>query len=138
MPRRSSSRLAKPLATPGTPGAFYRNLRLVAIDGTSLDVSDSPSNLEHFTKPATPIGEAAFAKVRIIALSECGTHAIIAAAPGPYTVGEQILAREIIPSLEKGMLCLADRGFFGYDLWKAAAEMSTDMTKCMNMAMRNA
>ena len=121
------SRVAKLLAQPGMPGAFYRNLRLVVIDRTSLDVCDSQQNLEHFTKPETPIGETAFAKVRIVALSECGTHAIIADAPGPYSVSEQLLVREIVPSPIQGMLCLGDRGIFSYDLWNKARETGCEL-----------
>lgn len=119
--------VAKPLASPDTPGAFYRGLRLVAIDGTSLDVSDSPENLIHFTKPATPIGSAAYAKARIVGLVECGTHAIFRAEVGPYGVSEQVLAREVIPHLEKGMLATGDRGLFGFELWKMASETGAEL-----------
>lgn len=119
--------VAKPLASPDTQGAFYRGLRLVAIDGTSLDVSDSPENLQHFSKPTTPIGSAAYAKARIVGLVECGTHAIFAAEVGPYSVSEQILARGVVPHLEEGMLCIADRGLFGYELWKLASENGSEL-----------
>ena len=108
--------VAKPLASPDNQGAFYRGLRLVVIDGTSLDVSDSPENLRHFSKPATPIGFAANAKARIVGLVECGTHTIFAAEVGPYSVSEQILARGVVPYLKTGMLCIANRGLFGYEL----------------------
>ncbi len=119
--------VAKPLASPNAPGAFYRGLRLVAIDGTSLDVSDSPENLAHFTKPATPIGSAAYAKARIVGLVECGTHAIFGAEVGPYSVAEQVLAREVIPYLQQGMLATGDRGLFGYELWKMASETGAEL-----------
>ena len=121
------SQVAKPLATIGTPGAFYRNWALVAIDSTTLDVFDSPANTEHFSKPATPIGEAAYAKARITAIAECGTHAVLGAVPGPYSVSEQLAARGILGVLSPGMLCLADRGFFGYDLWKQALETGCEL-----------
>ncbi|WP_276944889.1 IS4 family transposase [Ferrimicrobium acidiphilum] len=121
------SSVAKPLASPGTPGSFYRGLRLVAIDGTTLDVSDSPANLAHFTKPTTPIGSAANAKARVVGLVECGTHAIFRAEVGPYSVAEQVLAREVVPYLKKGMLCIADRGLFGYELWKQASEGGAEL-----------
>ncbi len=120
-------RVAKPLAQPGTPGALYRKWRLVAIDGTTLDVSDTPANLEHFKKPATTIGEAAYAKVRIAALAECGTHAIFGAVLGPYGVSEQTLVRDLLPFLAQGMLCIADRGVFGYELWEQARESGAEL-----------
>lgn len=121
------SEVAKPLALPGDTGAFYRDLRIVAIDGTTLDVSDTEVNIEHFSRPATPIGEAAYAKVRIAALAECGTHAIFAAAPGAYSTSEQVLVGEIIPSLKEGMICIADRGLFSYDLWRRASETGSEL-----------
>ncbi|MDA8081724.1 MAG: IS4 family transposase [Actinomycetota bacterium] len=119
--------VAKPLAKPGSTGAFYRDWRLVAIDGTTLDVSDTLANLEHFTKPATAVGEAAYAKVRIAALAECGTHSIFCAVPGPYSISEQTLMRDLLPSLEQGMLCIADRGLFGYELWEQACESGAEL-----------
>ena len=119
--------VARPLAAPGDTGAFYRGLRLVAIDGTSLSVADTPENLAHFTKPTTPLGQAAYAKARIVGLLECGTHAIFAADVGPYSVAEQILAKGVIDKLTPGMLCLGDRGFFGYDLWQRAANTGAQL-----------
>ena len=121
------SKIAKPLSLPGDPGAFYRGLRLVAIDGTTIDVFDTPANAEHFSRPVTPVGEAAYAKVRIAALAECGTHAIFAAAPGAYSTSEQVLLCEVIPSLTKGMICIADRGIFSYDLWRSASETGSEL-----------
>ena len=113
--------VAKPLAVPGDAGAFYRGLRLVAIDATSLSVADSAENLAHFTKPTTALGEAAYAKARIVGLLECGTHTIFAANVGPYSTAEQVLAQGVIDQLKPGMLCLGDRGFFSYDLSKQVA-----------------
>ncbi len=106
---------------PGDTGAFWKGLRLVAIDGTSLSVADSTENLAHFTKPATPLGEAAYAKARIVGLLKCGTHTIFAADVGPYGTAEQVLAQGVIDQLNPGMLCLGDRGFFSYDLWQQVA-----------------
>lgn len=119
--------VARPLAIQGAKGAFYRGLRLVAIDGTSLSVSDSPANLAHFSKPATPIGSAAYAKARIVGIAECATHAIFAAEVGPYSVAEQTLARKVIRHLGPGMLCIGDRGFFGYDLYKMASGTGAEL-----------
>lgn len=115
-------RSARPLARPGDRGCFYRKLRLVAIDGTSLDVADTAANLAHFGKPhsggASP---AAFPQLSLVGLAEVGTHTLFAAATGPCATSELTLAEAILPSLEKGMLCLADRFFPSFDLWKKAS-----------------
>lgn len=58
---------------------------------------------------------------------EVGTHAIFGTALGSYAVGEITLARQVVPHLRKGMLCLADRYFPGYPLWKQALETGADL-----------
>jgi len=104
---------AQPLATTTTRGAWYRGWRLVAIDGTCLDVADTPANQAWFGRPRSGRGEGvgAFPKVRVVGLAECGTHAIIGATMGPYAKGETTLAAEVLGSLDAGMLVLADRQF---------------------------
>lgn len=116
-------RVARPLATESTQGSWYRGLRLVSIDGTTLDLADTPQNEERFGRPGSARGEgrAAFPQVRLVALGECGTHAVFAAALGPYASAEKTLAAEVFPRLRPGMLLLADRGFLSYELWQAAA-----------------
>jgi hypothetical protein len=111
-----------PLAVPGTPGAFYRNWRLVSIDGTCIDVPDTPANAGVFGRAGTGGGEgSAFPQLRVVALGECGTHAVIAAAMDSYDVGEVTLAKQMIDALTSQMLCLADRGFTAHPLFSAAA-----------------
>jgi hypothetical protein len=73
----------RPLATPATQGAWYRGWRLLSLDGTTLDVADTPGNAAVFGRPAASRGGSAFPQVRVLALAECGTHAIIDAALGP-------------------------------------------------------
>ena len=115
-------RACVPLATRATRGAFYRDWRLVSIDGTTIDVADTPANAGVFGRAGIGRGEgSAFPQVRIVGLGECGTHAVIAAAMDSYTVGEVTLAKQLDASLEPGMLCLADRGFTSYPLFAAAA-----------------
>lgn len=116
-------RIAKPVGAPGTASSWWRGLRLVAIDGTVFDLPDSDVNAAHFGRPGSGRGEktGAFPQARVVALAECGTHAIIAAEIGPCTTGETTLARKLFPQLEEGMLLLVDRGFSGYDLWQAAS-----------------
>jgi len=115
-------RTAKPLASSSTPQAFYRNHRLVSIDGSTLDIADTKENAAHFGRPSASRGSSAFPKLRFCALVETGTHGIFAAAMGPYERSEASMASELIEHLKSGMLCLADRGFFSYQLWKKAAD----------------
>src|SRR5665811_766995 len=67
------------------------------------------------------IRDSAFPQVRIVAVGECGTHAVIAAVMDSYAVVEQTLAKRLVPLLAPGMLCLADRGFTAHPLFAAAA-----------------
>lgn len=114
--------VAAPLATPETAGAFYRDLRLVSVDGTCVDVADSPANDERFGRPGSGRGQGvgAFPQLRLVALAECGTHAITHAALGPYRTGELTLADELWDSLKPGVLCLADRNFYSYERFQKA------------------
>ena len=116
------SQACVPLATPATPGAFYRHWRLVSMDGTTIDVADTPANAGVFARAGTGRGDgSAFPQVRVVALGECGTHAVIAAAMDSYAVGEVTLAKRLVAALQPGMLCLADRGFTSHPLFSAAA-----------------
>lgn len=123
------ARVARPLAGPGTPGSWLAGRRLVAVDGTCLDVADTLANEEHFGRPGVNKGErAAFPMARVLAVAECGTHAIFAAAVGTYTQGEVSMAEDLLPrALEPGMLVLADRGFFSYALWRTAVATGADL-----------
>jgi Insertion element 4 transposase N-terminal/Transposase DDE domain len=114
---------ASPLADARTRGAFYRGLRLMSLDGTCLDVADTPPNAAAFGRPGTQRGHGvgAFPQLRLVALAECGTHAITDAAIGPCRASEVALADELLGSLTPGMLCLADRGFYGFERFRAAA-----------------
>lgn len=122
-------KVAKPVSAPGAAGSWWRGLRLVAIDGTVFDVPDTTENTARFGRPASGRGEktGAFPQARVVALAECGTHAIIAAEIGPCTTGEITLARNLFPKLAADMLLLVDRGFCGYDLWQAASAGGADL-----------
>jgi hypothetical protein len=118
----------RPLATPATSGAWYRDWRLASLDGTTVDVADTPANAVAFGRPRTNRGEqAAFPQVRVMALVECGTHAIIDAELGAYTTGELSLAPALARSLSAGMLVLGDRGLVSFDLWRTMAATGADL-----------
>lgn len=122
------NRACVPLATPATRGAFYRDWRLVSMDGTTIDVADTPANAQVFGRAGTGRGDgSAFPQVRLVALGECGTHAVIAAQMDSYTVGEVTLAKKLVAGLQPGMLCLADRGFTAHPLFAAAASSGGDL-----------
>lgn len=121
-------RTAKPLAQAGTADAFLAGRRLVAIDGTCLDVADTAANDEFFGRPGVNKGErAAFPQARVVALAECASHAIVDAVVGAYTTAENTMARDLIDRLGPGLLVLADRGFCGFPLWSRAAATGADL-----------
>jgi hypothetical protein len=113
--------LVHPIAIPATKGAWYRRWRLVSLDGSTLEVADEAVNAQAFGRPAASRGATAFPQLRFVALVENGTHVLFGTRCGPYTVGETTLAAEVLAGLHPGMLCLADRLFFGYALWTQAA-----------------
>lgn len=127
-----------PLATGSTRGAFYRGLRLVSIDGTCLDVADTPGNDVEFGRPGSHRrdGGGAFPQLRVVALAESGTHAIFDAAMGPYSTSERVLADRLWGSLVPGMLCLADRGFYGYERFKTAMDTGAQLLWRVNSTVR--
>jgi hypothetical protein len=121
-------RVARPLATPEMAGSWLAGRRVMAIDGTCLDVADTVPNAEFFGRPASSRGEqSAFPQARLVALAECGTHAIVDAAIGPGSVSEVELSRELASRLKPGMLVLADRGLYGFRLWQSAAATGADL-----------
>ena len=120
-------RVARPLAQPGLPGAFYRAHRLVSLDGTTLELPDTAEIDTRFGRPAASRGQSAFPQLRLLALAETGTHAIFAAAFDAYAVAETTLAGRLLDRPQPGMLCLADRGFVGFELWQAACATKADL-----------
>jgi transposase IS4-like protein/DDE family transposase len=119
--------LVRPIATPATKGARYRGWRLTSLDGTCLDVADTEENRAAFGMPGASRGESAFPQLRLVALVENGTHVLFGARLGRYAEGETTLAHEVLGALRPGMLCLADRQFFGHALWQAAANTGADL-----------
>ena len=121
---------ARPLAGPESRGAWLRAWRLMSVDGSCLDVADTPENVLAFGRPGSwrsEGGGGAFPQVRLVGLCEVGTHAIVDAALGPYARGERELARSLLRSLGPGMLVLADRGFYGHELWREAAATGAEL-----------
>jgi len=116
-----------PVAVAATKGAWYRAWRLISIDGSTLDVADEKGNNEAFGRPGASRGESAYPKIRFVSLVENGTHVLFGSRMADYATSEVALAKTVLPSLDKGMLCLADRGFFGLEMWKQAAATGADL-----------
>lgn len=118
----------KPIATAQTQGAWYRGWRVVALDGFTLEVPDTEANRGAFARPESPSGgESAYPRVRGVALAEVGTHVLFAAEIDSYATGEITLAKQVLPRLGPEMLCLADRYFPGYALWKQALDTGAEL-----------
>lgn len=119
--QRLHAELAPPLANRSLPGSYFKDLLLVACDGSTLALQDTAANAAAFGRAANQHGAAAWPLARFVALVECGTHVIFAAKLGAYKDAESQLARDLVPHLRPGMLCLADRLFPGYALWRQCA-----------------
>jgi hypothetical protein len=121
------AQVAAPVATLDTPGAFLGAWRKMSIDGLEWDVPDSEANAAAFGYPGTgeESGRAAFPKIRVVTIGECASHAPVLAAIGPCVSkgsGEQSLARTLYPRLEEDWLLIADRNFYNWADWCAAAD----------------
>ena len=119
--------LVKPIAVAATKGAWYRSWRLVSMDGSTLDIADEKGNDEAFGRPGASRGQSAFPQIRFVSLVENGTHVLFGSRMADYATSEIALAKTILSSLSQGMLCLADRGFFGFEMWKQAAATGADL-----------
>jgi hypothetical protein len=112
--------VVRPHGPKDMPGVFWRNLRLMAIDGSTLDMPDEEANATAFGRPGSSRGETAFPQLRFVAMAECGTHTLCCARLGRYSDSEQQLAREVLDAAEARMLLMADRGFCSQALWRRA------------------
>ena len=118
--RQLHDELVKPIAVAATRGAWYRQWRLVSLDGSTMDVADEQGNDEAFGRPGASRGSSAFPQFRFVSLVESGTHVLFGTRMAPYATGENTLAKDVLGALDSGMLCLADRGFFGFEMWQQA------------------
>jgi Insertion element 4 transposase N-terminal/Transposase DDE domain len=112
-------RVAGPVGGPAdqdAAGVFCCGLRVVSMDGSTTDVPNTPENAAHFGRPSNATRDGAFPQVRWVVAAESGTGALVGATLGPYTVGEQTLARDLLGSFGADMLVLADRNFLSHTL----------------------
>lgn len=109
------------------PDCFYAGLRLVAMDGSSFDVPDEQANADTFGYPEGGRAPAGYPKAQCAVLVECGTHAILAGSIGPYRDAEWTLCQSLLPTLNHTMLCMADRGFNGFEHWQQASQTGAQL-----------
>lgn len=119
--------VVKPIAVKSTKGAWYRRWRLVSLDGSTLDIADEKENENTFGRPSSSRGNSAFPQVRFVSLVENGTHVLFGTRLAGIKTGETTLAKDVLGSLVKGMLCLADRNFYGFELWNQASSTGADL-----------
>jgi len=119
--------VVSPVATKQTKGAWYKGWRLVSLDGSTLDVADTQENAGAFDRPGASRGRSAYPQIRFVSLVENGTHVLFGTRMDGCRTGEVTLAGQVIGSLAKGMLCLADRNFFGFGLWQQARSTGADL-----------
>jgi hypothetical protein len=121
------NQVTRPMASPQTPGAFLFGLRVMAVDGTVLDVPDTPANAKVFGYPGSRRGtRAAFPKIRLVLLIEAGTHLIVDALMCPYRMGERVRVKKLLRSVTQGMLLMWDRGLHSYAMVQATQKQGCD------------
>lgn len=125
--RQLHDELVQPIAVARTKGAWYRQWRLVSVDGSTLDIADEKRNAAEYGRPGASRGSSAYPQVRLVSLVEGGTHVLFGTRMGAYATSEIALAHEVITRLEKEMLCLADRNFFSFKLWSKARATKADL-----------
>ena len=119
-------KIAEPIATAGMPGSWLGSRRLMAIDGVKLNVPETPANADGFPRPGA-LDKRPYPQVQVVGLGECGTHAVVAAEIGTLSEGERELAEKLATSLEPGMLVIADRGLFSFQLWAEFMATGADL-----------
>ena len=119
--------IVAPIAVKETRGAWYRNWKLVSLDGSTMDVADTPENAKSFGRPGSSRGSSAYPQVRFVSLVENGTHVLFGTEMGSCSTGEITLAKCALKQFKPGMLCLTDRNFLGYQFWKQAQATGADL-----------
>ena len=116
-----------PIATEATKGAWYRDWRVVSLDGSTLEVADEDANDAAFGRPVAQRGKSAFPQIRFVSLVENGTHVLFGTQMAGYGTSEMTLAKGVLSCLGQGMLCLADRYFFSFGLWQQARATGSEL-----------
>lgn len=128
--------VVRPIAKKETKGAWYRQWQMVSLDGSTVDVADSVANANAWGRPGASRGTSAYPQLRFVSLVENGTHVLFGTQMGPYRTGEARLAEQVVEALRAGMLCLADRQFFSFPLWKKAQARGAELLWRVKKNMR--
>jgi hypothetical protein len=120
-------KVVKPIAGSDTPGAWYRQWHLVSLDGSTMEIADNRENEAAYGRPGTSRGKSGYPQLRFVSLVENGTHVLFGTELAGYPTGEIVLAKKVIPHLKAGMLCLADRYYFGFEMWQKAQSTGADL-----------
>jgi len=107
-----------PICSPQTPGAFYKGMRLMAIDGTLFNTQDTTRNDAAFGRSQNQYGKGAYPQIRVVSLLECGSHVTIDISLGGYCRSEVHGAHDVLGKVTAGMLVMHDAGLFGGGLWQ--------------------
>ena len=100
---------------------------MTSLDGTTIDLADTPALEARFGRPGASRGASGFPQLRLLTLTETGTQAIFAIAFDRYQASEVEFVPELLRRLEPGMLCLADRAFVGFTLWQRTTATGADL-----------
>jgi hypothetical protein len=119
--------IVQPIAKEDTKGAWYHRWRLVSMDGSTLETADNRENEMAFGRQENGQGKCGYPQIRFVSLVENGTHVMFGTEMADYHTGESTLAKKVVPCLKTGMLCLADRNFFSYHLWRQAQATGADL-----------
>jgi hypothetical protein len=123
---------AGPVGRAGEPGVFFAGLRVASLDGSAFDAKPTAENLAAFAVPAGGV----LPQIRLVALAECGTMALLGAAFDSIAVGERELVTRLLGRFAPGMLVLADRGFPSFELWRDAAATGADLAWRVSASFR--
>jgi hypothetical protein len=134
--RQLHDELVQPIAVAESKGSWYRQWRLVSVDGSTLDIADEKRNEAAYGRPGASRGSSAYPQVRFVSLVEGGTRVLFGTRMGSYDTSEIALAREVIPRLRPGMLCLADRNFFSFKMWSMACATGAEQLWRIKKNMR--
>jgi hypothetical protein len=112
--------IARPAATESTPGAWLKDRRVMALEGFVVDLPDTEADVAECGRDSAGGYETAFPQARVVAISECASHDIVAADVAGCWAGEQTLAFSLCQQLTEEMLLTADRGFYSFPAWNQA------------------
>src|SRR5205823_8553341 len=101
--------------------------RLVGLDGTTLAMPDSPANARAFGYARNQHGASGFPQLRLLALCELGTHALVRWLIKPFAVSEVPMAYGLVRHLQADQLLLLDANFFAFRLWNAVRQRGTHL-----------